>query len=85
MLVLPGALVIFEWRQVGRRPFRTARRMERGVSITIGHDGFDREELTRRLEAAGLVDVVVSDCGQILREGTPYSVFIATGRTPGPE
>lgn len=48
-----------------------------------GHDGFDRDKLAASLEDAGLVDVVVSDCGQILREGTPYPVFLATARKPG--
>ena len=47
-----------------------------------GHDGFDRDELARSLESAGLTDVVVSDCTTILREGTPYSVFLATARKP---
>lgn len=48
-----------------------------------GHDGFDRDELARSLEAAGLTDVVVSDCGHVLREGTAYPVFLATARKPG--
>lgn len=47
-----------------------------------GHDGFDRDTLARSLESAGLADVVVSDCTTILREGTPYSVFLATARRP---
>ncbi|GGK73283.1 class I SAM-dependent DNA methyltransferase [Ornithinimicrobium pekingense] len=47
-----------------------------------GHDGFDRGDLSRSLEAAGLTDVVISDCTTILREGRPYSVFLATARKP---
>ena len=48
-----------------------------------GHDGFDRTELAARLETAGLVDVVVRDCGTIDREGVTYSVFLAVARRPG--
>ncbi|WP_454083766.1 class I SAM-dependent DNA methyltransferase [Georgenia sp. Marseille-Q6866] len=48
-----------------------------------GHDGFDRTELAARLETAGLVDVVVRDCGTIDRDGVTYSVFLAVARRPG--
>lgn len=47
-----------------------------------GHDGFDRADLAARLETAGLVDVVVRDCGSIDREGVTYSVFLAVARRP---
>ena len=47
-----------------------------------GHDGFDRDDQARSLESAGLGDVVVSDCTQIVREGTAYPVFLATARKP---
>lgn len=46
------------------------------------HHGFDRDELARSLESAGLSDVVVSDCTQIMRDGRPYQVFLATARKP---
>ena len=48
-----------------------------------GHHGFDRRELATALEQAGLVDITVTDCAQITREGVTYPVFLATaGRRP---
>lgn len=41
------------------------------------HHGFDRAELTERLHAAGLTDVSVRDCTELVREGVTYSVFLA--------
>ena len=43
-----------------------------------GHHGFDRGELTTALEQAGLVDVTITDCTRIERDGLTYSVFLAT-------
>jgi len=43
-----------------------------------GHHGFDRGELRTGLEQAGLVDVTITDCTQIERDGLTYSVFLAT-------
>lgn len=45
-----------------------------------GHSGFDRATLAADLEAAGLTDVRVQDCTHIVKEGTPYPVFLATAR-----
>jgi len=45
-----------------------------------GHHGFDRGELAKALEQAGLVDVAVTDCTHITREGVRYPVFLATAR-----
>lgn len=43
-----------------------------------GHHGFDRDQLTRDLEAAGFTAVVITDCTELERDGVPYSVFLAT-------
>jgi 2-polyprenyl-3-methyl-5-hydroxy-6-metoxy-1,4-benzoquinol methylase len=48
-----------------------------------GHQGFDRAELARSLEAAGLSEVVVANCTEVVKEGTAYPVFLATARKPG--
>lgn len=45
-----------------------------------GHHGFERPELVRALEHAGLVGVSIQDCTQIERDGRPYGVFLAVGR-----
>jgi len=45
-----------------------------------GHHGFDRGELTTALEQAGLVDVTITDCTRITREGVTYPAFLATAR-----
>lgn len=47
-----------------------------------GHHGFDREALAEALREAGLVDVLVQDCTQVVKEGRPYGVFLATARRP---
>lgn len=46
------------------------------------HHGFDRAELTERLTRAGFVDVRLEDCGGLVREGVPYTVFLAVARRP---
>ena len=45
-----------------------------------GHHGFDRGELATALDQAGLVDVTITDCTHITREGVTYPVFLATAR-----
>lgn len=45
-----------------------------------GHHGFDRAGLAATLEEVGFVDVTVSDCSTIDREGVPYSVFLMVAR-----
>jgi len=45
-----------------------------------GHHGFDRAELAGALERAGFAEVGVADCTQIIRDGRPYPVFLATAR-----
>ncbi|WP_109473227.1 class I SAM-dependent methyltransferase [Ornithinimicrobium cavernae] len=45
-----------------------------------GHHGFDRAELAAALEQAGFSQVRVTDCTTLLKEGTPYSVFLATAQ-----
>lgn len=47
-----------------------------------GHHGFDRTELTATLSARGFTNAAAVDCGQILRDEVPYSVFLATARWP---
>lgn len=42
-----------------------------------GHHGFDREELSAQLTAAGFAEVSVDDAGTILKEGRDYPVFLA--------
>lgn len=45
-----------------------------------GHHGFDREDLSQRLEEVGFDQVSVKDCYQIERDGKAYGIFLATGR-----
>jgi SAM-dependent methyltransferase len=45
-----------------------------------GHHGFDRDELATALRQAGLVDVTITDCTHIIRDGVSYPVFLATAR-----
>lgn len=45
-----------------------------------GHDGFDRHGLSRDLEAAGFVEVWVSDCAEVDKDGTVFPVFLAVAR-----
>jgi predicted TPR repeat methyltransferase len=47
-----------------------------------GHHGFDRSELTSLLTRAGLTDVSIESCGQVIRERGPYPVFLAVCRKP---
>ena len=47
-----------------------------------GHHGFDRKEVAAALEAAGFTGVSVGDCTEIHRDGSVYSVFLATGVRP---
>lgn len=51
-----------------------------------GHPGFDREELTRALEAAGLEAVGWDSCAAVEKHGRTYPVFLVTARhaTPDP-
>lgn len=43
-----------------------------------GHHGFDRTELTARLEAAGFADVAFHPCGTVTRPDGTYAMFLAT-------
>jgi predicted TPR repeat methyltransferase len=45
-----------------------------------GHHGFARDALTGSLEAAGFADIALRDCHQMVRDGVPYSLFLATCR-----
>ncbi len=45
-----------------------------------GHDGFDRAELRRAMEAAGLGDVAFTVCHEIERDGGRYPLFLATAQ-----
>lgn len=44
-----------------------------------GHDGFDRAHVAALMERCGLTEVRVEDCTTIVKEGTAYPVFLATG------
>lgn len=44
------------------------------------HHGFDRDELADRLTAAGLTDVSVGDCTELVRDGVTYWVFLAVAQ-----
>lgn len=43
-----------------------------------GHDGFDRDELTGRLERAGFTDIAFRDATSITKEGRDFGVFLCT-------
>jgi 2-polyprenyl-3-methyl-5-hydroxy-6-metoxy-1,4-benzoquinol methylase len=45
-----------------------------------GHDGFDRDELTRQLTEAGFDAIGFVDATEIERDGRTYGVFLATAR-----
>jgi predicted TPR repeat methyltransferase len=49
-----------------------------------GHHGFRRPELADHLAAAGFRDVAIQDCHEMVRDGVPYTVFLAVAgrRTP---
>lgn len=42
-----------------------------------GHHGFRRPELAQRLAAAGLGATTFTDCHEMIRDGVPYSLFLA--------
>lgn len=46
------------------------------------HHGFERDDLARRMEAAGFVDVEVGDCTHVEREDGTFPLFLAVGRRP---
>lgn len=43
-----------------------------------GHHGFERGDLTARLEAAGFADVSFATVHHVVRDGASYPVFLAT-------
>ena len=45
-----------------------------------GHPGFDREELARAVEAAGLEAVAWDSCAAVEKHGRTYPVFLLTAR-----
>lgn len=49
-----------------------------------GHHGFDRAELARAVERAGLTVVGFADCTPIVKEGAAYPVFLLTARRAAP-
>lgn len=51
-----------------------------------GHHGFNRTMLAAKLEQAGFTGVAFRPCHQIIRDGQPYDLFLATAarhKTPG--
>lgn len=42
-----------------------------------GHHGFRRPELADQLQGAGFGEVAFSDCFEMLRDGVPYTLFLA--------
>jgi predicted TPR repeat methyltransferase len=49
-----------------------------------GHHGFRRPELADQLATAGFGEASFQDCHQIVRDGVPYTIFLAVVR-PGAE
>ncbi|MCX7620921.1 MAG: class I SAM-dependent methyltransferase [Acidimicrobiales bacterium] len=47
-----------------------------------GHPGFHRDRFGDRLRAAGFTNVEISDCYQMLRNGIPYTLFLAVAQSP---
>lgn len=43
-----------------------------------GHSGFDRDALAAELRGAGFDDVRFTTCGQIMKHGRSYDMFLAT-------
>lgn len=43
-----------------------------------GHHGFRRSTFASHLAAAGFTDVVFQDCGDVVRDGATYPLFLAT-------
>jgi ubiquinone/menaquinone biosynthesis C-methylase UbiE len=50
-----------------------------GTGFT-GHHGFRRRDLADQLAAAGFGDTTFHDCHEMVRDGVPYSVFLAVAR-----
>ncbi len=48
----------------------------------VGHHGFRRPELADRLAAAGFGEVTFQDCHEMVRDGVPYTLFLAVARRP---
>lgn len=44
------------------------------------HHGFDRDQLSSRLAAAGFVDIQVGDASHVEKDGRSYPIFLLTGR-----
>ncbi|MBS1846867.1 MAG: class I SAM-dependent methyltransferase [Actinobacteria bacterium] len=53
-----------------------------GADVDVRH-GFDRAEIASLLEAAGFVDVHVSDCDVVAHDDGDYGLFLAVGTAPG--
>jgi SAM-dependent methyltransferase len=49
-----------------------------------GHHGFRRPELADQLAAAGFGEATFQDCHEMVRDGAPYTVFLAVA-CPRPE
>jgi hypothetical protein len=45
-----------------------------------GHHGFRRPELADQLVAAGFGAVAFQDCHEMVRDGVPYTLFLAVAR-----
>ncbi len=45
-----------------------------------GHHGFERAVLVERLVEAGFASVAMHDGGELVRDGVPYSMFLAVAR-----
>lgn len=45
-----------------------------------GHHGFRRSELADRLAAAGFGEATFQDCSEMVRDGVPYTIFLAVAR-----
>ena len=48
------------------------------------HNGFDTEDMARRLDAAGLADVSIHRTYDMVRDGVTYPLFLATATKSGP-
>ena len=46
-----------------------------------GHHGFHRPELAAQMGVAGFEDVRFQDCHEMLRDGVPYTLFLAVAST----
>jgi predicted TPR repeat methyltransferase len=49
-----------------------------------GHHGFERGDLTARLEATGFADVAITTVHHVVRDGSSYPLFLATARRRTP-